>query len=35
MDDGEPAAAVEPSGTDWRLHGVRVVHAGELDPNTP
>jgi uncharacterized RmlC-like cupin family protein len=20
---------------DWRLHGVRVVHAGELDPNTP
>jgi uncharacterized RmlC-like cupin family protein len=21
--------------TDWRLHGVRVVHAGELDTNTP
>jgi uncharacterized RmlC-like cupin family protein len=21
--------------TDWRTHGVRVVHAGELDPNTP
>src|SRR3954452_23017877 len=20
--------------TDWREHGVRVVHAGELDPNT-
>ena len=20
---------------DWRLRGVRVVHAGELDPNTP
>jgi uncharacterized RmlC-like cupin family protein len=20
---------------DWREHGVRVVHAGELDPNTP
>jgi uncharacterized RmlC-like cupin family protein len=20
---------------DWRLHGVRVVHASELDPNTP
>src|SRR5260221_2255571 len=20
---------------DWRLNGVRVVHAGELDPNTP
>src|SRR5512132_143194 len=22
-------------GQDWRLHGVRVVHAGELDANTP
>ena len=21
--------------TDWRTNGVRVVHAGELDPNTP
>src|SRR2546425_10916745 len=21
--------------TDWREHGVRVVHAGELDPTTP
>ena len=21
--------------TDWRLDGVRVVHAGDLDPNTP
>ena len=21
--------------TDWRHNGVRVVHAGELDPNTP
>src|SRR5919201_3168195 len=21
--------------TDWRKHGVRIVHAGELDPNTP
>ena len=21
--------------TDWRRHGVRIVHAGELDPNTP
>jgi uncharacterized RmlC-like cupin family protein len=20
---------------DWREHGVRIVHAGELDPNTP
>ena len=26
---------VEPAGPDWRRHGVRVVHAGELDPNTP
>ena len=25
----------ERVGTDWRLHGVRVVHAGELDVNTP
>ena len=25
----------EPPARDWRLHGVRVVHAGELDPNTP
>jgi uncharacterized RmlC-like cupin family protein len=24
-----------PAQPDWRLHGVRVVHAGELDPNTP
>jgi uncharacterized RmlC-like cupin family protein len=23
------------SGTDWRDHGVRVVHANELDSNTP
>ena len=26
---------VERVGTDWRLHGVRVVHADELDVNTP
>ncbi len=25
----------EAAGRDWRLHGVRVVRAGELDPNTP
>ena len=25
----------ERVGTDWRLHGVRVVHADELDVNTP
>ena len=24
-----------PAGTDWRLRGVRVVHADELDVNTP
>jgi uncharacterized RmlC-like cupin family protein len=26
---------VERAGSDWRLHGVRVVHADELDVNTP
>jgi uncharacterized RmlC-like cupin family protein len=25
----------EPGAPDWREHGVRVVHAGELDLNTP
>ena len=25
----------ERAGTDWRLNGVRVVRADELDPNTP
>jgi uncharacterized RmlC-like cupin family protein len=29
------ASPSTPAGTDWRVHGVRVVHAGELDPNTP
>jgi len=24
-----------PDANDWREHGVRVVRAGELDPNTP
>ena len=24
-----------PQDVDWRRHGVRIVHAGELDPNTP
>src|SRR4051812_12106679 len=24
-----------PRASDWRLNGVRVVHANELDPNTP
>ncbi len=33
--DHERANPPEPAETDWRLHGVRVVHAGELDPNTP
>lgn len=23
------------AGRDWRLHGVRIVHGDELDPNTP
>jgi uncharacterized RmlC-like cupin family protein len=25
----------EQAGSDWRLTGIRVVHAGELDVNTP
>lgn len=25
----------ETPSRDWKRHGVRVVHAGELDPNTP
>jgi uncharacterized RmlC-like cupin family protein len=33
--DGESAAAVERAGSDWRANGVRVVHADELDVNTP
>ena len=33
--EGDPAISGQPGGADWRLHGVRVVHAGELDPNTP
>src|SRR5205823_10535175 len=37
--DGPPetgsAVPAEPAGIDWRLHGVRVVHADELDVNTP
>jgi uncharacterized RmlC-like cupin family protein len=32
---GESATAVERDRSDWRLHGVRVVHADELDVNTP
>jgi uncharacterized RmlC-like cupin family protein len=27
--------AAFPDANDWREHGVRVVRAGELDPNTP
>ncbi len=30
----EEEHAPEPR-TDWRVHGVRIVHANELDPNTP
>ena len=26
---------MDPGQTDWRQNGVRVVHADELDPNTP
>jgi len=26
---------VTAEGSDYRLHGVRIVHANELDPNTP
>jgi uncharacterized RmlC-like cupin family protein len=26
---------VTTNDTNWRQHGVRIVHAGELDPNTP
>ena len=33
--DGDAESAVERSGSDWRLQGVRVVHADELDGNTP
>jgi uncharacterized RmlC-like cupin family protein len=33
--DSEEASSSPPGGTDWRLHGVRVVHGDELDPNTP
>jgi uncharacterized RmlC-like cupin family protein len=33
--DGESATTVERAGSDWRTHGVRVVHADELDVNTP
>ena len=33
--DREAGIAAEPDATDWRLHGVRVVHGDELDPNTP
>ena len=25
----------DSGGADWRLHGVRVMHADELDMNTP
>jgi uncharacterized RmlC-like cupin family protein len=32
---GESATTAEHAGTDWRLHGVRVVHADQLDVNTP
>ena len=31
----QPATTGEATGSDWRLRGVRVVHADELDVNTP
>jgi len=33
--DTERAVTGERAGSDWRLDGVRVVHADELDVNTP
>jgi uncharacterized RmlC-like cupin family protein len=33
--DGEAPVPVDGARSDWRLTGVRVVHADELDPNTP
>jgi uncharacterized RmlC-like cupin family protein len=33
--DAEPPTTGPPARSDWRLHGVRVVHADELDVNTP
>jgi uncharacterized RmlC-like cupin family protein len=32
---GISATAAEHAGSDWRLHGVRVVHGNDLDVNTP
>src|SRR5215212_4241332 len=31
----DAARNVEDPGPDWRRHGVRIVHADELDANTP
>jgi uncharacterized RmlC-like cupin family protein len=33
--DRDASATAEGAGRDWRLTGVRVVHADELDLNTP
>jgi uncharacterized RmlC-like cupin family protein len=35
QDGGMSTEQIRQSGTDWRLTGVRVVHADELDGNTP
>src|SRR5947208_6073698 len=32
---GKSATTGEQAASDWRLHGVRVVRADELDVNTP
>ena len=34
-DDTAPDTAPQRQQVDWRSHGVRIVHADELDPNTP
>jgi len=35
LDHDNRTMATTPSPSKWRLHGVRVVRAGELDTNTP
>ena len=34
-EDGDVHRAAPPQGADWRLTGIRVVHADDLDVNTP
>ena len=35
MSTPTPDETTASSAPDWRLHGVRIVHSGELDMNTP